>query len=182
MEHPLKGETMSFRATLLLGTLVWSFGVTTLILHAPQLRTSTAPELQEPIEEASLEIPPEDASVALPYAILDRANGFYAAAVGFAALTPDEVLAWRVISHSPRGQATFEDLFRTASVPGKLYALAGLWLGDRERFHWAAKVLAAQGGTVRTMRGCIMAQEPVARLIKQIEEGTWSREFLMGRR
>ena len=171
---------MSFRATLLLGTLVWSFGVTTLILHSPQLRTSAAPELQEPIEEASLEILPEEASVALPYTILDRANGFYAAAIGFAAITPDEVLAWRVISHSPRGQATFEDLFRTASVPGKLYALAGLWLGDRERFRRAAEVLVAQGGTVRTMRGCIMAQEPVARLIKQIEAGTWSREFLMG--
>ena len=172
---------MSTRAALLLATLTWSFGGTTLILNAPRLRESSPVDVRALIAEASLEVGPDQATLALPYDILDRAEGFYSAAVGYAGFAPNEVLAWRVISQSPRGQATFQELFRTASVPGKLYALAGLWLGDRDEFQRAAKALVAQGGTVRTMRGCIVAEESVARLVEEIEKGSWSREFLVGR-
>jgi hypothetical protein len=160
------------RAVVSLGSLAWSFGVIALVLKSGFINAPRP--LADPL-------PASDRRLALPVDVLNRAEGFYSAQVGFAGTTPDVVLAWRVIAQSPDHHAVFEQVFRTASLPGRLYALAGLWLGDRSEFDRAARELRARGGTVRTMRGCIMAEESVASLVTQIEKGDWSREFITGR-
>src|ERR1051325_11544014 len=60
-------------------------------------------------------------------AVLKQSEAFKAAAVGAAGITPNEVLAWRVIFHSPDRYSVFRDVLATGSPSGRLYALAGLW-------------------------------------------------------
>jgi len=47
--------------------------------------------------------------------------------------------------------------------------------------HLSRMELRAHGGRVRTMQGCIGAEESVAALVAEIEKGNWSGEFIMGR-
>ena len=165
---------MTTRAVVSLGSLAWSFAVIALVLKSGFFDPSTPSPSPSPQ-------PTGDQRLAMPVDVLTHAEGFYAASVGFAGMTPNEVLAWRAIAQSTDHQALFERLFMSASLPGRLYALAGLWLGDRAEFDRAARQLRANGGSVRTMRGCIMAEASVASLVAEIEKGNWSREFIMGR-
>jgi len=150
--------------------MVWSYAVLALILKAPQLTPGPkheSPDLKDPMSLAS--------------AILERAPGFSSVAVGEAAITPSEVLAWRVILQSPEADATFKRLLASGSVAGRLYALTGLRLTDHAYYQQAVKRMLMSGGSVRTTRGCIVSTEHVAELVREIDDGTWTSEFLAGR-
>jgi hypothetical protein len=144
----------------------WSLGVVALVLKSGLIAPSVSPpiNIQDPL--------------ALSVAELKQAESFKAAAVGIAGVTPNEVLAWRVVFSSPERDEIFRDLLANGSPSGRLYALAGLWFGDANEFVTAAMALRAQGGTVTTVRGCIASTESVGELVHQIEGGSWSREFL----
>ena len=147
----------------------WSLGVIALVLKSGLIAPSISPpiNIQDPL--------------ALSVAVLKQAESFKAAAVGVAGVTPNEVLAWRVIFNSPGRDEVFRDLLATGSPSGRLYALAGLWFEDANEFATAATAVRAQGGTVTTVRGCIATTESLRELVHQIESGSWSREFLAAR-
>lgn len=149
--------------------MVWSYAVLGLLLKSPHL----APEPTQ--ASADLSDP-----TALAGAILEHAPGFSSVAVGEAAITPSEVLAWRVILQSPAADATFKRVLARGSLAGRLYALTGLRLTDHAYYQQAVKRMLLSGGSVRTTRGCIVSMEHVADLVREIDDGTWSSEFLAG--
>ncbi len=153
-----------------IASMGWSLGVIALVLKSGLIAPSISPpiNIQDPL--------------ALSVAVLKHAEWFKGAAVGVAGVTPDEVLAWRVVFSSPDRDEVFRDLLATSSAAGRLYALAGLWFDDANEFAKAAAALRDQGGTVATLSGCIASTESVRELVHQIESGSWTRSFLMAGR
>src|SRR5690242_1156448 len=134
---------LSRRAVPLAG-FAWSFGVITLVLTSGRME-------QRPASDTPLD------PLALATTVLRTSNRFSSAAVGMAGTTPDEVLAWRIISNGPDRDKVFKELLTSGSVSGQLYALAGLRFGDSAEFARAADRLRGNRGTVRTVRGCIVS-------------------------
>ena len=149
-----------------LASIGWSLSVIALVLKSELLvaPVSAAAGTQDPL------------SVSI--AVLKQSETFKAAAVGEAGITPNEVLAWRVIFNSPDRYLVFRDILATGSRSGRLYALAGLWFGSADEFAAGAKKLRMEGGKMMTLRGCIVSSESLGGLIDEITAGDWSREFL----
>jgi len=149
-----------------LASMGWSLSVIALVLKSGLLVAPVSPPggKQDPLS--------------ISIAVLKQSETFKAAAVGEAGITPNEVLAWRVIFNSPDRYAVFRDILATGSRSGRLYALAGLWLGNADDFAAGAKRVRMQGGMVTTVRGCIVSSESLGGLIDEIMAGDWSREFL----
>src|SRR5437588_5967700 len=159
------------RGAVHLGSLAWSFGVIALVLRAAPVGSrqpgQTPPPAAQPLD--------------LAIAILRSSERFTSAGIGYAGLTPNEVLAWRVVFHSPDADSIFQNLLGNASVAGQLYALAGLRFNDSNAFAKAAARLRARAGRVQTIRGCIVGSLTVAEAVREIERGDWTREFIAGR-
>jgi hypothetical protein len=123
------------RRTVSLATLAWSFGVIALISRSHPFRESGS--------LATTDAP--DDPLALATAVLRTSDRFTSAGVGYAGLTPNEVLAWRIIFFSPKRDDIFKQFLATASASGQLYALAGLRLSDSAAFARAAQLLRRAG-------------------------------------
>ena len=97
------------------------------------------------------------------------------------------MLAWRVILQSPGRDSVFRDLLETATPAGQLYALAGLRYGlyvvgtDSSEYWSASARLSRNSQWVWTTIGCIGSRAPLNELVKQIDSGSWTSEFLAGR-
>src|ERR1051325_2694954 len=119
-----------------LASMGWSLSVVALVLKSGLLVAPVAPlaSKQDPL------------SVSI--AVLKQSEAFKAAAVGEAGITPNEVLAWRVIFHSPDRYSVFRDVLATGSPSGRLYALAGLWFGNAAEFAAGAQKLRTEGGMI----------------------------------
>ncbi len=162
---------MLSRSAVQMGSLVWSFSVIALALRAlPQVR----PSERQPTSEG-----PQPLGIAV--AILRTSDHFTSAGIGYAGVTPTEVLAWRVIFNRPDADSIFQDLLNTATVAGQVYALAGLRFSNSGAFTKAAAHLQGNLGLVRTIRGCIVSTQTVAELVEDIRQGDWVREFIAGR-
>ena len=159
------------RSAVQLGSFVWSFGVIALALRAvPQVRESERPPMSEGPQ-----------SLAIAVAILRTSDHFTSAGIGYAGITPNEVLAWRVIFNRPDADRIFQDVLNTATVAGQVYALAGLRFSNSGAFTKAAARLQGNLGLVQTIRGCIVSTQTVAELVEDIRQGDWVREFIAGR-
>jgi hypothetical protein len=155
-------------------SLAWSFGVIAVVLHSPTVRQPVA----VPHATASLAGDP----VALAVSYLTHADRFYAASVGYAGITPPQVLAWQIIYRSPHAAETFRRLTGDGStLAGQLYGLAGLYFLDSAAYRSAMIGLRAKGGVVSTMQGCIVSDEQLGLILSEIDKGEWSREFVVGR-
>src|SRR6266516_85413 len=120
----IRRPAMLNRAAVHLGSFVWSFGVIALALRAvPQVRQRE----RQPVSESSQPL-------ALAVAILRTSDHFTSAGIGYAGVTPNEVLAWRLIFKRPDADSLFQDLLNTATVAGQLYALAGLRFSNSGAF------------------------------------------------
>ena len=159
------------RAVVHLGSFVWSFGVVALALRA-------VPQLRQP-EPPAVSGGPQP--LALAVAMLRTSDHFMSAGIGYAGVTPNEVLAWRVIFNRPDADSIFQDLLSTSTVAGQLYALAGLRFSNSGAFPKAAARLQGNLGLVQTIRGCIVSTETVAEVVADIRQGDWVRDFIAGR-
>jgi len=113
--------------------------------------------------------------------ILRSSDRFASAAVGPAAATSTEVLAWRVIIESRAADSVFKSLLAGATRSGQLYALAGIFLTDHAGYVRAAAEQRTLGGHVQTLFGCIGTDQPVRAILVEMDRGEWSGEFLAAR-
>jgi len=126
-------------------------------------------------------------STVLAAQVLRDASEFSAAQVGFGGFTPPEVLAWRVVLHSDQADSIFQALITTGTPATELYGLAGLQFllqfrnGDSSFYRAALWRLERSSELVRTQIGCIGSASPMKRLAREVDRGSWTREFLAGR-
>lgn len=162
---------MISRRAVQLASLGWGFGVVMLVLQSPLARW---PEAAPPVHSTS-------DPLTLAAAVLRGADRFSSASVGIAAGTPSEVLAWQVIARSPQADSVFGDLLATGSVPTRLYALAGLHMTSPAAYEAGAKRMLIDGGFVSVVRGCVAMDVAVGSIVKELDSGRWTAEFLVGR-
>ena len=157
--------------------LAYSAGVIALV-------SSSRPEPRQSLQEH-----PHDRStlqLSLAAEVLRTAVSFDGAQIGFAGLTPVEVLAWRVVYQSQARDSIFRNLLETATAPGRLYALAGLRfslyvVGTDSSGYWlASRRLRQSKVRVLTMVGCIGSFTPQDKLVEEIDSGSWTQEFIAG--
>ena len=156
--------------TLLAGVTA-AGGFALVIASSPQL---PAPVLVfEPLVVDRVELTPVDHALEE----LRHAPDFAAAAVGYAGVVPNTVVAWLILDRSPHADSLFRNLLRTSALPGQLYALAGLRRTSPGFFREAARQLAMARAHVNTFRGCIGGGAPIGVIIAELERGEWIDEF-----
>jgi len=153
-----------------LASLIWSFGVVALVV--PRMTALREPVTAEPNQ------PSQPLDIAL--AILRNAERFSSAGVGVAGITPNEVMAWRVISFRADAESTFLKLLDTGTPAGQLYALAGLRFRNDSVFARKASRFKARADQVQTIRGCIGGAATFGELVAEITKGDWVRDYLRG--
>jgi len=158
------------RSIVPLASLAWSFGIVALVLR--HLPATTQPQVN-PIHQSST---PADMAIA----ILRNADRFSSAGVGYAGITPNEVMAWRVIFFRADADSSFQKLLDTATPAGQLYALAGLRFRNDAAFARAAAKFEGRQDRIQTVRGCIVGTSTVAELVSEIRKGDWVRDYLRG--
>ena len=139
------------------------------------------PKMEGAADAHAVETTPGPIGDDIAFAILQDADQFNAAAVGFAGVTPTEVMAWRVIFDRPDAEDEFLRLLDTARPAGQLYALAGLWMRDSRLFAREAARFRGRSDSVRTFSGCIVGTARFDELVAQISRGEWVREFFRAR-
>lgn len=131
--------------------------------------------------------PQPRSSLALAAQVLGEAEDFSAAQVGYAGVTPPEVLAWRVVLRSDQADSVFRGLIRSGARPAQLYALAGLQFlvqvgkSDSAAYRQAVRRIGRSRELVGTQIGCVGSTMPLDSLVRQIDAGLWTREFIAGR-
>jgi hypothetical protein len=111
------------------------------------------------------------------YRLLRSADMFEGAAVGFGGTTPEVVLAFRKILAHPQGDLYFKRLLDEATLPGRLYGLAGVYFTDQEALAELAPPYLDSNAQVQTFFGCIMGPLSVAELAGRIVDGTLCAEL-----
>lgn len=114
------------------------------------------------------------------YLKLLRAPMFSIGPVGFAAQVSESELALRALLNEREVIPALKDLVAKASTEGKMYALYGLHLKDREIFKQEAEQYKKQqeaGTKVSTQSGCIVMQEQGDFIVAQIEAGQYDLYF-----
>src|SRR4030095_15275396 len=100
------------------------------------------------------------------YHTIAASGRFCGTAVGFAATTPDVVLAFRKMLKRPNGAGAFKGLLADATTAGKLYALCGLYYADPDYFDEAVKRFQRSSDEVETLMGCIGSRATVGSIVE----------------
>ena len=82
-----------------------------------------------------------------------------------------------VLWHQPDREHLFEDLYQRGNVPGKLYALIGLYDTHPARFAELAQTLKSGGGMVVRHSGCVTMPVELGTIIADIENGSLPAAF-----
>lgn len=94
--------------------------------------------------------------------------------IGFASVTTEGEIGFNEILSRPTAAAEFEKLFSTGNPQAKCYALVGLHRLNPKRFESLATPLESSRKRVSTGHGCILFQDSIASIVKQIREGAYS--------
>ncbi len=113
------------------------------------------------------------------YEVLLEAAAFEGTTIGAGGETPNAVFALQWMLAAPSADAAFKDLLERAGLPGKLYALCGLYWTDPSAFAAGVERLKPVKAPVEYLSfGCIgdeiTAEELAAR---EIASGYWPRIF-----
>jgi hypothetical protein len=109
------------------------------------------------------------------FARLSSVEIFAFGGVGYAGVTSSGEKDYRVILARPSAMADFERLYASGNLQAKCYALVGFRKLNPQRFKELAQPLRSSKEEVETMHGCIISQELLGAIIKQIESGRYSR-------
>ena len=97
---------------------------------------------------------------------LMRAERFTTDAIGYAGVTPNEVIALRRLTQEVEAAAALAHVERHGTTAGRLFALVGLRRVDRERFDAVLDGYRTTDATVEYMSGCcILAGTPVRDIV-----------------
>jgi hypothetical protein len=163
---------MHGRPPIALLTLAWYLLLIPIALSwSPQNTPSRSQAL------GATDLPPEAAALS----VLASSPQFYSAQVGIGGTIPPQVYAWNALLQMPRADTLFATLLRVGTLPGQLYALAGLYYADSLAFRAAAPRLAQLHASVQVMRGCSSLSWDVADLVQDIRTGSWSMDLATAR-
>lgn len=93
--------------------------------------------------------------------------------MGFSGATSPGEKDYKAILSRPSAMADFDSLYSSGNIMAKCYALVGIRRLSPRRFRELARTLHYSKEQVVTMHGCIMSQEPLSVIIKQIESGIY---------
>jgi hypothetical protein len=111
------------------------------------------------------------------YEILLSADKFYGAHVGFGGITPPTVFAYRDLLDRPNADDSFKDLIETATLPGRLYGLAGVYFTDPSSLPDLSRRFLESSESVPAFFGCILSDTQVKELAQRIVDGSLPREL-----
>ncbi len=111
------------------------------------------------------------------YHVLRDADFFSSGCVGFACVPPPTVEAFRVLIEDPGADAAFKSLLDEASLAGQLYALAGVYYTDADRFGLYAAPYRRTSKKVEYWSGCIGGRSAVRDLVTEIASGDLPRSI-----
>ena len=155
---------------LILASLAWWYCLITVVF--PRMTPTSAFERAE----RPLSTEPTELAVTL----LKNAGQFSSARVGYAGMTTNEALAWRVLVFRADAESTFLQLLDTATPAGQLYALAGLRFQSAELFAKEAKRFEDRADEVSVHSGCIIWSARFDELLAQIGRGEWVQDLVSG--
>src|SRR5262249_40569585 len=98
--------------------------------------------------------------------ILSHTDQFADAYVGFAGSPSPEACAFRAVLDQPDADRLFKQLLAKAHLPGRLYALCGLYFTDHEAFAKEIQPYRSSRDSVAIFQGCIMSRAKVASLVE----------------
>lgn len=111
------------------------------------------------------------------YRVLERADSFAFGGVGIDGGAPHEVIALEMICGWPDATPALEELLRRAQISGRLYALAGLYQVDHERFESSRAGLGDPSLNVYSLEGCGGAMTTIEEALKRISSGEVPGEY-----
>ena len=130
---------------------------------------------------SATEAPPPPSSPGMDvqeaYEVILTTDRFSGSHVGYSGATPNTVHAFRTLAQSPSGGQLFRQLLVAATLPGQLYALAGIYLDDDEAFRRAISPYLQKSELVDTLFGCIWDQQQVRELAQLIAQGELPRQL-----
>ena len=112
-------------------------------------------------------------AIAKSPASFEHADVFAIGPISEDATTSGDERALRALLKKPNAGEKLSELVRSASVAGQLYALLGLRLCDRSAFERAVPDFLRRDGSVTTMAGCTIRDEPVAAIARKIAHGDY---------
>ena len=112
------------------------------------------------------------------YQLLKSADKFYGAHIGFGGTTPPAVHAYRDLLDHPKADASFKKLIESATMPGRLYGLAGVYFTDPSSLPDLSKRFLGSSEAVPAFFGCILSDLQVKELAQRIVDGSLPRELL----
>jgi hypothetical protein len=111
------------------------------------------------------------------YETLLNADKLYGAHIGFGGITPPTVYAYRDLLDHPEADANFKKLVEKATMPGRLYGLAGVYFTDPSSVPDLAQRFLDSGESVPAFFGCILSDMQVKELARRIVDGSLPREL-----
>jgi hypothetical protein len=92
---------------------------------------------------------------------------------GYAGVTSAGEKDFRTVLGRSSAVTDFEKLFAEGNMQAKSYALVGIYKLNPTRFKELACPLRDSKENVTTMEGCIISDEPLTYILKQIESGKY---------
>jgi hypothetical protein len=106
---------------------------------------------------------------------LSKVERFSFGPTGYAGVISAGEKDFRIVLARTSALADFEKLFSEGNLEAKSYALVGIHKLDPTRSKELARPLRDSKETVAIMQGCIVSNEPLAHILKQIESGKYYR-------
>jgi hypothetical protein len=122
--------------------------------------------------------PQQDNVKSTDYQLLKNSDKFYGAHIGFGGTTPSTVHAYRDLLDHPKADASFKKLIESATMPGRLYGLAGVYFTDPSSLPDLSQRFLESSESVPAFFGCILSDVEVKELAQRIVDGSLPRELL----
>ena len=110
---------------------------------------------------------------ALATAVVRHTQTFGRYDAGVVAVPASQHLATVALLEVPAADSIFAALLLNATPVGKLFALKGLYVTDRERFDQSIGPYLTSSDSVWTASGCAWRQRPVSEIAADIAAGDW---------
>jgi hypothetical protein len=110
--------------------------------------------------------------------VLRGAPTFASASVGYEGTVPPTVVAWLTILSEPTARNLFQDVLRTGTPAGQMYALAGLRAIDVPLFLEVARPLRRTQLPVTILVGTFASLTSSAEILHELDRGMWIGEFV----